>query len=368
MTNRISTRKKVLLAIIIVLALAGIVLIACWITQNKENPDVTAAFIEEHMTNDNGTIATYLKPAASENPDIVAGREALSESLGLWMQTAVVSGNRARFDDSVQLLTTYFLNQEQEPYIQWKLRPDGQSEVTTNALGDDLRILDALLNAFNRWGEEEYLQLAKKIGSALLAVQTEDYLVDYHDFARDESAAALSLVYIDLSALREMHNNGILSSQDYERYRNLLAHMPSDGVFYPKTFHIGTGQYEYDASVNLIDQLIVGIHLAEMNHPPTDLIAFLKGEFRQHQRLAGRYTRKSRKPDADYESPAVYGLAIILALQTKDLPWAQQLHERMLQLRDQDPAYPGGYVFDGNTHAFDNLFPLLAETLFEQSK
>ncbi|MGW8824669.1 glycosyl hydrolase family 8 [Paenibacillus lautus] len=368
MTNRISTRKKAILAIIVVLALAGIVLIACWINQNKENPDVTAAFIEEHMTNDNGTIATYLKPAASKNPDIVAGREALSESLGLWMRTAVISGNRARFDDSVQLLTTYFLNQEQEPYIQWKLRPDGQSEVTTNALGDDLRILDALLKAFNRWGEEEYLQLAKRIGSALLAIQTEGYLVDYHDFARDESAAALSLVYVDLSALREMHNNGILPSQDYKRYQNLLAHMPSDGVFYPKTYHIGSGQYEYDASVNLIDQLIVGVHLAEMNHPPTDLIAFLKGEFRQHQRLAGRYTRESRKPDADYESPAVYGLAIILALQTHDLPWAQQLHERMLQFRDQDPAYPGGYVFDGNTHAFDNLFPLLAETLFEQSK
>lgn len=82
MTNRISTRKKAILAIIVVLALAGIVLIACWIIQNKENPDVTAAFIEEHMTNDNGTIATYLKPAASENPDIVAGREALSHRSG----------------------------------------------------------------------------------------------------------------------------------------------------------------------------------------------------------------------------------------------------------------------------------------------
>lgn len=106
--------------------------------------------------------------------------------------------------------------------------------------------------------------------------QTEGYLVDYHDFARNESAAALSLVYVDISALREMHNNGILSLQDYERYQDLLAHMPSDGIFYPKTYQISSGQYEYDASVNLIDQLIVGIHLAEMNHPPKDLIAFLK--------------------------------------------------------------------------------------------
>jgi len=115
MTNRISTRKKAILAIIVVLALAGIVLLACWIIQDKEN------------------------------------------------------------------------------------------------------------------------------GSALLAFRTEGYLVDYHDFARDESAAALSLVYVDLSALREMHNNGILPSRDYERYQNLLAHMPSDGVFYPKTYQICSG-------------------------------------------------------------------------------------------------------------------------------
>lgn len=365
MTTRIS-RKKAILAIIAILALIGVVFIAYAIIHSKENPDVTAAFIEEHMTNDNGTIATYLKPASSENPDIVAGREALSESLGLWMQYAVLSGDRARFDDSVKLLTTYFLHNGQETYIRWKLRPDGQSEVTTNALGDDLRILDALLKAYKLWDRDEYLQLAKEIGSSLQAsAQTQGYLVDYHDFERNASAAVLSLVYADISALREMQNNGILSRQEYEQYQNLLSHMPSDGIFYPKTYQIRSGQYEYDASVNLIDQLIVGIHLAEMDHPPKELIQFLKGEFQKNQQLAGRYNRKTRKPDAAYESPAVYGLAIILASKTNDLPWARELHDRMTQFRGQDPAYPGGYVFDGNTHAFDNLFPLLAETLLE---
>lgn len=368
MTTWISTRKKTILAIIVALALTGIVFIAYSIIQSKENPGVTTAFIEEYMTNDNGTIATYLKPASSEHPDIVAGREALSESLGLWMQYAVLSDDRSRFDDSVQLLTTYFLYQEQEPYIRWKLRPDGESEVTTNALGDDFRILDALLKAFKRWGDEEYLQLAKEIGSTLQAsAQTQGYFVDYHDFERNESAAMLSLVYADISALREMQNNGILSRQEYEQYQDLLSQMPSDGVFYPKTYQISSGQYKYDASVNLIDQLIVGIHLAEMDQRPKELIQFLKGEFQQNQQLVGRYNRKTRKPDAAYESPAVYGLAIILALKTNDLPWARQLHDRMIQFRGQDPAYPGGYVFDGDTHAFDNLFPVLAEKLLEST-
>ncbi|MEX3618442.1 glycosyl hydrolase family 8 [Paenibacillus glucanolyticus] len=369
MTKRFSTRKKTILAITATLAFTGIFFITYSILQNRENPDMTAAFIEEHMRNDNGTLATYLKPAPSEHPDIVAGREALSESLGLWMQYAILSGDQAKFDESVQLLTTYFLHQNKETYIRWKLRPDGRSDVTTNALGDDLRILDALLKASRLWdNNESYLPLAKRIGSTLQASsQTKGYLVDYHDFERNESPAVLSLVYADISALREMEQIGILSSQDYARYQDLLFHMPNDGVFYPKTFQIGSGQYEYDTSVNLIDQLIVGIHLAEMNHPPRKLIPFLKEEFQQNGQLVGRYHRETRKPDAAYESPAVYALAIILALKTDDLPWAQQLYDRMTQFRGQDPAYPGGYVFDGNTHAFDNLFPLLAEAMLKNT-
>lgn len=368
MKNRISTRKKTLLVIFITV-LASIIFISYSNINRKENPDVTAIFMDEHMANDNGTTATYLKPAPSEHPDIVAGREALSESLGLWMQYAVLTEDQTRFDDNIRLLTTHFLDQNPESYIRWKLQPDGQAEVTTNALGDDLRILDALQKAHELWGQEEYLQLAKDIGASLKASsQTDGYLVDYHDFERNESAAVLSLVYVDISALREMRDNEILTASDYERYEDLLLRMPSSGVFFPKTFRIASGQYEYDTSINLIDQLIIGIHLAEMGHPPKELMLFLKEEFLKNHRLYGRYDRETRKPGTDYESPAVYGLAMILAIKTDDLPWAKQLYDRMIQFRGQDRAYPGGYVFDGNTHAFDNLFPLLAETLFSQAK
>lgn len=369
MTNRLSARKSTLLIIVIAAVIASITFISYSIIDHKENLDVTAVFMDEYMRNDNGTTATYLKPAPSEHPDIVAGREALSESLGLWMQYAVLSEDQIRFEDNVRLLTTYFLDQNPKPYIRWKLQPDGQAEVTTNALGDDLRILDALLKAYKLWGQEEYLQLAKDIGASLKAnSQTDGYFVDYHDFKRNESAAVLSLVYVDISALREMRDNEILTASDYEGYEDLLLRMPSSGVFFPKTCRIASGQYEYDTSINLIDQLILGIHLAEMGHPPKELMLFLKEEFLNNQRLYGRYDRETRKPGTDYESPAVYGLAMILAIKTDDLPWAEQLYDRMIQFRGQDRAYPGGYVFDGNTHAFDNLFPLLAETQFTQAR
>ncbi|WP_409344029.1 hypothetical protein [Paenibacillus sp. MBLB4367] len=69
-----------------------------------------------------------------------------------------------------------------------------------------------------------------------------------------------------------------------------------------------------------------------------------------------------------YESPSVYGLAILLALRVNDKGWAEQLVKQMLTLRDQDPSYAGGYVFGGNTHIFDNLFALLGETAWRQAR
>ncbi|UNK18308.1 glycosyl hydrolase [Paenibacillus sp. N3/727] len=367
MKKTVQNRTKLVITKVIASALAGAILLFIWLYPNKETSAMTVTFIEKHMKNDNSTLATYLKEASSEHPDTVAGREALSESIGLWMQYTVLSGDQDKFDESVTLLETYYLSPQK--YIHWKLHPNGQPAASTNALGDDLRIIDALLKAFTRWGQDHYLNLAQEIGSTLqTSVQKNGYFVDFHDFKRDESTDVLSLVYVDISALQAMRSYGIISEQDYKKYEDLLISIPNDGTFYPKTYQVSTNQYGYDTSVNMIDQLIVGIHLAEMNHPPKQLIEFMKEQFRKNMQLMGRYNRETRKPDVAYESPAVYGLAIILALKCDDTAWAKQLNNRMIQFRSQDTAYPGGYVFNGNTHIFDNLFPLLAEKSLENKK
>lgn len=358
MKNMVHNNAKIGITII---TLLGICLLWFFMHSGKEQRSKTADFIEQHMTNTNGTLATYLQDAPATDPNVVAGREALSESLGLWMQYAVLQEDQQRFEQSLQVLETYFLSPQK--YIRWKLDSSGQSDVNTNALGDDLRIIDALLKAATVWHEEKYRQVAKEITSTLHAYgQHNGYLVDFHDFERQESSETLSLVYVDLSALKGMKDNSFITEAEYDPYETLLIQMPNDGIFYPKAFQVRTREYTYDESVNLIDQLIVGLHYTETGHQPTPLIQFLKNEFLQNHQLMGRYNRETRAPDVSYESPAVYGLAILLALQCNDISWAEQMKERMLELRDQDASYQGGYVFDHNTHIFDNLFPLLAET------
>ncbi|NMO94383.1 glycosyl hydrolase [Paenibacillus lemnae] len=329
----------------------------------KEHHTMTDQFIEQFMRNENGTLATYLRDAASTDPDIVSGREALSESLGLWMQFAVLAQDRPEVDKSVGHLNTYFM--APEGYVRWKLQADGQSKVSTNALGDDLRIIKALLDAHEIWDNPGYMKLAEQISRTLQdSVTVNDYFVDFHDFEHGQSPDRLSLVYVDISAMQAMVDHGLLTPHNYNLHKKLLLDMPNDGVFYPKDVLVTTGKYRYDDSVNLIDQLITGMHLAELK-TPEPLISFLKEEFRSKGTLYGRYHRINRTPDVSYESPSVYGLAILLSLKTGDTVWAEQLYSRMMMFRDGDPAYPGGYVSGGNTHMFDNLFPLLAEKTLE---
>nr|WP_261769300.1 glycosyl hydrolase family 8 [Paenibacillus xylanexedens] len=357
-------RKKrswyILLAIVVTVAI--VVLWRERFVMEKVSP--TVAFVKEHMTNPNGTLATYLQEAASERADIVAGREALSESLGLWMQYALASDNEVMFEQAYKQLQTYYVIRP-DVYIAWKLDPQGKSHVATNALGDDLRIMGALLQAADRWnqGRADKLATASALSRTLTQrTEQQGYLVDFYDFKSGHSTDTLSLVYVDLLALQAMRDHQMLGPDVYSRYEDILHKMPDDGLFYPKSMNVNTKAYTYDDKVNLIDQLIVANHVMEMGHKPDKLIAFLKKEFGTRGKLPGQYDRRTQAPAVDYESASVYGLSILLAVRSGDPNWAKQLYQHMTALRGQDTRYPGGYVFDGNTHLFDNLFPLLGET------
>lgn len=333
---------------------------------NAKNPtSSTQHFIEQYMTNPNGTLASYLIDEDSVNPNFGAGREALSESLGIWMQYALEKKSPELFKMNYDILRNNFLSPR--GYIIWKLQADGQSKVNTNALGDDFRIIDALLKAYDVWKQEEYLAIAKEIAVTQQEfVRNNGYFVDYHDFLINYSSNTLSLVYIDAMAMQSMKQHKLINQDIYEQHIDLLVNMPVDGIFYPKLFDTHTKQYTFDEDVNLIDQLIVGIHCLELGIKPDRLIQFLKTELDQNHKLFGRYNRMSKRASVAYESPAVYGLAILLALKSNDPIWAEQLNTQMLSLRDEDLSFIGGYVFNKNTNIFDNLIPLLAETSLQQ--
>lgn len=321
----------------------------------------TEKFIRTYMFNQSGTIASYLQDAPSTNPDIVAGREALSESVGLWLEYGLAIKDKKLFSEMTEQLRSKFINSE--GHIYWKISADGVSEVTTNALGDDLRIIHSLLQAYELWGEEDYFQLAEKTTKYLMDyTRSKDHLVDFYDDANQYASPTLSLVYIDVAAFQQMRKYEFISNDDYNKHLAILSNMPRDTIFYPKLYNVETKEYIYDESVNLIDQLIVALHLGDAQLDNQVLFDLLKQKYTQSGKIYGVYNARTLEPAVEYESPAVYALAILLALQHEDREWAEKWYQQMIGLEQQHGNYAGGYVFDNNTHAFDNLFPLLAKT------
>lgn len=360
-------RSRVLIWCLLIILVLGTATVLTARTMSKPRISPTAEFMQTHMLNPNGTITSYLKDESSTDPNIVAGHEALSESVGLWMQYTLLQHDQVSFDNEYMLLNKYFLSPEH--YVWWKLDKNGTSHVNTNALGDDLRIVGSLLDAYERWNKPEYLNTAKQIVNTLWEHdQKNGYLVDYHDFLHNISSDQLSLTYIDAAAFSRMQKYNLISQQEYNRYMKLLKNIPNDGLFYPRILNVTTGQYGYDQEVNLIDQLIIAVHLTAEGQSSKQLVSFLKEQFAQDGRLYGRYHADNHQPAVAYESPAVYGLAILVALQTNDKEWANQLYERMITFRADTGEYTGGYVSEGDTHTFDNLLALLAETTLQQKR
>lgn len=320
----------------------------------------TEAFISSHMTNANGTLATYLTDTPVISPDLVHGREALSEATGLWLSYAAAKGDKELFEKHYAVFKQCFLTPE--GFILWKLTPDGFTGVSTNALVDDLRIIDALLAADRKWNNQEWRESAAIIGSFLASNLTKNsVLVDFYDRKYKNSPDSLTLSYLNLPAIDWLGKSGILPPQVVENMYLVVGNMPTDGIFYPRTYDVKTRGYTFDQTANLIDQMLIALQQQYRSVPSDGLLQFLKQEFSRQHMINGEYDRQSRMPKGSFESPAVYALVILYSIEAGDREFAIAVYERMTAFRQTEGPYSGGYVSGGNTHIFDNLYPQIAE-------
>lgn len=329
----------------------------------------TEHFIKRQMTNENGTVATYLQNGKTTDDDLVSGREALSETLGLSMQYALAKDDEKAFLENYRLLMTYFISGDGMVY--WKLTADGNAEVTTNATVDDLRIIGALLDAHERWRNRAYLMTGRKMFSYLHENnQRSQLFVDYFDAKLKVKSENVTLSYIDIDVLAVMGRYGELDSQVYQKTIGLLQNIPDEQLFYPKLYSISSGKFYYEDEINLLDQMLVGIQRNKIGFQNDKIYYFIKSEFKKNGKLFGRYHRKNKLPAVDYESPALYALAIQFALLQGDQKFAESLYQRMIMFRNNNrfSGYHGAYSIDGkkDTHIFDNLLPLIAEVRMQK--
>lgn len=348
------------------LTIITIMAACCWYQVNHPHYLETERFIQTKMTNPNGLPATYLTNTPVISPDLAHGRDALSESVGLELEYALLKGDPALFAHHAAILNRFFVSPAGLVY--WRLNADGSTAVTTNALVDDLRIIHALLQAKERWKNPSFGETAARIGSLIAQHQLQHGLpVDFYDSRLVSAPDTLTLSYLNMPALLQLRNGQLLPPAIYDHCRQLLAELPTDGVFYPKTYHLSEQKFQYDETVNVIDQLLILEQRRCIGCRQEALYAFLRQEFYRNHVLYGTYWRQSRSPAGSLESPAVYALMIIQALDAGDTCFALDLHRRMSLSRSTASEYRGGYIAGGNTHLFDNVYPQIAELRLRQA-
>lgn len=337
--------------------------------ESENQGEMTEAFIHRWLQNDNGTFATYIQDSGVEDEDLVQGREALAETVGLLMHYALEIENQELFNDLYDQLNRYFL--EQDGFINWKVNEEGTSEVSTNALIDDVRILEALVQAYEKWEENQYIETATSISDYLSAHNVKNGIyTNFYERKEDYASSEINLSYIDIQALDGLVEDGLLDAAVVLKTSQVLTEAPLDNGFYPLYYNIENEEYFYSDNVNLIDQALLAYHYAEVGNPSEEFLEFIKDQMMNRDLVHGMYDRQTKNPTVDYESPAIYGFLILYALEVGESELAESIYKRMkeFQVTDRTSDYFGGYsITDGNTHIFDHLVPMLAEQAIENN-
>src|SRR5699024_4775576 len=324
------------------------------ITLESYNTLRTERFILNHLQHEDGTIRTNF--SGQEEGSLV-----LSESLGLWMEYLTLKNDQEQFAQVVDVLTRHYLLKNH--LIAWEIKENERSE--TNALIDDLRIINALFLMGKKTQNTSYTELATEISRAIVTYhEKEDILVDFYDTQFAEANDSLTLSYIIPEAIDQMSEHHLLTNEAMGNMQSILREMPMNNGFYPQSYEVHTREYTFTDEINLIDQLYIARHFEQMMNNSDDAFnKWLKEEFNKERKLFGRYDLSSKEPTVTYESVAVYALAILYSVERGDETFARDVYNQMqtLQINDEKSLYDGGYMDEQTTHSFDNLLALIAE-------
>lgn len=238
--------------------------------------------VDAHYMNDDGVIHAYPDNRESEY---------LSESLGLYMEYLLQVGDEGDFAEQATILKDRFMVETGgQVFIPWRL----YEEANVNALIDDVRIAAALEGAAGQFDEPGYLELSRRIMSAIEDRQHQQgTAVDYYDWSYKLAGNRITLSYLieELTVLPESF--AVLDTGETE-------------VFFPEYYDFEGQKYMKSDEVHMIDQLLIAVNRYDQGIESPEFENWLIEEWDRQGRLAGRYDRETGKPAVDYESLAVY--------------------------------------------------------------
>lgn len=309
----------------------------------------TEKFIGEHLLVSPGEIRTNFvgKPGSTVS---------LLESSGLWLEYLTEKHDPTKFDHAYEDMVKKF--RLKEGILAWEINEGKVAK--TNALIDDLRIIEALFKEGETREDEKVIEEAINLSKAVLKYNGQArFFVDFYDTEYRYANEELTVSYVNLEPFLYMEKYGIITQEELAGIRRFMEELPVEAGFYPQTYDVVQDEFHFNEEINLIDQLYIVLHLERAGISTTGFANWLKSLPADGAKMYGRYDATTKEPTVEYQSVAVYALAIMYALERGDRLFAEELWNDVLLLKSND----GGYVDAASqtTHPFDNLLALLAE-------
>lgn len=315
-------------------------------------------FVMSGLSSPKGGIYTNYLPTNQELA-VATGHEVLSESLGLMMLATYYGGDAKVFKKYSNYLEDNMLL-EDGTYA-WRISETSNQALSANASIDDLRIGRAYLLAYQLWKDDAYRLNAQGISTSLLENGVKDNLLLNYN----HGDALVDLSYLDLYTMSLYES---LDSNWREIKRTSLqvltnGYLGDKFPFYHKVYDNDSKAYVQEQSINMIDALLVVLHLSEEGRANENSIIWLKNQLAKGP-VYGHYRSGDWTPVDGEESTAVYALIMRIAYNINDEDLYARAKERALkfQVLNEASAIDGAFAFETTleVYSFDQLQMLVA--------
>ena len=296
-------------------------------------------FIDVHFVLGNGGVLI-------ENTD---RDTVLSESAGLYLIVCVISKDRPAFDRTYAFIKKELISDRGVLY--WKIDLTTGKKEHSSASIDDLRVVRALLMAFDAWKDGYYLREALALADAVKKTQVRSgYLVESFSWEnKDQVSQAVKMSYLDLSTMKRLSKYDPAWGGIYEKSVTLIGYSVNAAGLFREEYDIESNSFRYGDG-NMINQLMTSLHLCEAGAaaPGIVLSDFCKARLDRDGKIHDMYDEKGRSASKD-ECAAVYALAARLFGALKDATYRKIACAKMLSFEVKDPRsrYYGGFGLFG---------------------
>lgn len=338
------------------------------------NLDSLQSFIINNMMNDDKGIYTEYNVSDYPSP---SGHDVLSESMGLWMQSAVDIGDKQLFDEAYEYVENHMLKKKMyEWYVDDRGKPAG-----ANALLDDMRIWSAIMRADKLWGG-----YSEKCMDAMAIIDKTVYkkkLSSYYVFGQRKAGDNIALCYgdletLDMAAELALANNDDKKQQEILNKKDAMMSIMKNGYIsnsvplYHSMYYYNTKQYGNDP-INTSEQLVLFYQLAKADMLPEASVNWLRKKL-ENENLYARYDMDGNVCEYfNYQSTASYGLAALVSMEIGDADMymkALYLMEKT-RVKNKESQFYGAFSHkdDGSDIiAFDQLIPLTVYSKWQEVK